>query len=99
MKLKITDIRIRRTFPEGSLKAIVSVTVNSCLAVHDIKIIQSSGRLFAAMPSRRDENGIFRDIIHPIDTENREYLEKTILSEYSRYAEIEKILNAEENQN
>lgn len=94
--MTISDIRIRKTFPEGKLKAIVSVTIDDCLAIHDIKIIQSNDRIFAAMPSRKDENGIFRDIIHPIDPKTRGEMEEAIISEYERYVEIEKIMNAKE---
>ena len=94
--MTISDIRIRKTFPEGKLKAIVSVTIDECLAIHDIKIIQSNDRIFAAMPSRKDENGIFRDIIHPIDPKTRGEMEEAIISAYERYVEIEKIMNAKE---
>ena len=37
--MQITDIKIRKFFDEGPMKAIVSVTLNDCLAVHDIKVI------------------------------------------------------------
>lgn len=94
--MTISDIRIRKTFPEGNLKAIVSVTIDDYLAIHDIKIIQSNDRIFAAMPSRKDENGIFRDIIHPIDPKTRDEMEELIISAYERYVEIEKIMNAKE---
>ena len=37
--MDITDIRIRKLFPEGRLRALVSLTVGGDLAVHDIKVI------------------------------------------------------------
>lgn len=43
--MKITEIKIRKTFKEGALKAIVSVTIDDCLAIHEIKVIQGSERL------------------------------------------------------
>jgi stage V sporulation protein G len=36
------------------------------------------------MPSRKDENGVFRDIVHPISPSSRQLLEETILEAYSR---------------
>ena len=57
----ITEIKIRKTFTDGALRGIVSVTIDDCLAIHDIKVVQGSERLFIAMPSRKDENGIYRD--------------------------------------
>lgn len=36
--MKISDIRIRKTYSANRLRAMVSVTVDSDFAVHDIKI-------------------------------------------------------------
>ena len=69
--MEITDVKIRKLITEGRLKAIVSVTFDNMLAVHDIKVVQGEERLFAAMPSRKDESGIFRDIVHPSTAEAR----------------------------
>ena len=83
--MNITDIKIRRTYHDTRLKALVSITVDSDLAVHDIKIIEGPERLFVAMPSRKDDNGIFRDIAHPITPEARAVIETGILSAYQDY--------------
>jgi stage V sporulation protein G len=83
--LRISDIRIRKLLQEGRLRAVVSITVNNSVAIHDIKIVQGEGRLFVAMPSRRDETGVFRDIIHPINPEARSIIESRILEEYEVY--------------
>ena len=82
----ITETKIRsvNTTDEGRLKAIVSITIDNCLAIHDIKVIEGDDRLFVAMPSRK-ENGIFRDIVHPIDENTRNMLEDAILESYTRY--------------
>ncbi|MCR4889841.1 MAG: SpoVG family protein, partial [Ruminococcus sp.] len=53
-------------------------------AVHDIKVVQGDERLFVAMPSRKDENGVFRDIVHPISPDSRKLFEETILEAYER---------------
>lgn len=82
----ITETKIRsvNTTDEGRLKAIVSITIDNCLAIHDIKVIEGDDRLFVAMPSRK-ENGIFRDIVHPIDEKTRNMIEDAILESYTRY--------------
>lgn len=80
--MTITEIRVRKLISEGKLKGIVSITIDDVLAVHDIKIVQGEERLFAAMPSRRDDNGMFRDIVHPINAEVRKDMEQQILSAY-----------------
>lgn len=83
--MEITDIKIRRIISEGRLRAVVSVTIDHMLAVHDIKVVQGDERLFAAMPSRKDENGVFRDIVHPISVSARKMIEDEVLDAYSRH--------------
>ena len=83
--MNISDVRIRKTMNEARLRAVVSLTVENSLAIHDIKIIQGNDRLFVAMPSRRDDSGAFRDIVHPISPEARDELEREILSVYNSF--------------
>ena len=85
--MNITDIRIRKIYEDARLKALVSVTIDGDLAVHDIKVIEGPERLFVAMPSRRDDNGVFRDICiaHPITPEARHTLEEAILDRYQTH--------------
>ena len=90
--MTITDIRIRKIIPEGRLRGVISITVDGVLAVHDIKIVQGDERLFVAMPSRKDDSGVFRDIVHPITPEARQQIEGEILNAF--LAEVE----ARENQ-
>ena len=51
--MKITDIRIRKTFTEGNLNAIVSLTIDDCLALHDVKIISGAGEPLWQCPQDR----------------------------------------------
>lgn len=89
--MNITEIRVRKIIPEGKLKGIVSITLDNVLAVHDIKIVQGEERLFAAMPSRRDDNGMFRDIVHPINADVRKEMEDQILSAFKMEVERQNI--------
>lgn len=82
--MKITEIKIRRIYQDNRLRALVSVTLDNDFAVHDIKVIEGPERLFVAMPSRREESGVFRDIVHPITPDARRYMEEMILDEYRR---------------
>ena len=80
--MEISDIKIRKTMNEGRLRAVVSITIDNAIAVHDIKLVQGDERLFVAMPSRREDSGIFRDIIHPISSNVRE---EKIVKAYEEY--------------
>ncbi len=80
--MDITDIRIRKINQDSKMKAIVSVTFDNALAVHDIKIIEGADKLFVAMPSRKTPEGEYKDITHPINSQMRENLEHLILEKY-----------------
>jgi stage V sporulation protein G len=81
--MNITDIKIRKIFTEGKVKAIVSIIIDGDFAVHDLKVIEGVERLFVAMPNRRSEDGRFQDIVHPISSESRAQIENAILEKYS----------------
>lgn len=81
--MTITDIKVRKIIHTGKLRGVVSVTFDNFFAVHDIKVVQGEERLFVAMPSRKDENGRYRDIVHPISTQARDVIESTILNAFN----------------
>lgn len=83
--MEISDIKIRKTMHDGRLRAVVSVTLDHAVAIHDIKIVQGDDRLFVAMPSRREDTGVYRDIIHPINTDARGELENNIIKAYQNF--------------
>ena len=80
--MDITNIRIRKPQDEGRMRAVVSVTFDDAIVVHDIKVIEGPDRYFLAMPSQKMPGGAFRDIIHPIDEKTREALESAVLRKY-----------------
>ena len=82
--MQITDIRVRLVNSEGRMKAVVSLTLDDALAVHDIKIIEGQEKLFVAFPSRKTPDDQFKDIAHPINSEARTMLEGAILAEYDK---------------
>ena len=82
--MKITDIKVRKLFDEGPMRAIVSVTFDGQLAVHDIKVIYARDRYFIVMPSRKNADGTFHDIAHPIHSAFRTMLEEEVLAAYEQ---------------
>ncbi len=81
--MQITDIKIRKFFDEGPMKAVVSVTFDEALAVHDIKVIYARDRYFIVMPSRKNPDGTYRDIVHPINAAFRSDLENAVIDAYN----------------
>ena len=82
IKMQITDIKVRKLFDEGPMKAVVSVTFDSQLAVHDIKVIHARDRFFIVMPSRKNPDDTYRDIVHPINAQFRATLEDAVITAY-----------------
>ena len=80
--MQITDIKIRKFFDEGPMKAVVSVTFDDQLAVHDIKVINAKDKLFIVMPSRKNPDETYRDIVHPINSSFRALIEKEVIAAY-----------------
>jgi len=80
--MEITDVRVRKINKEGKMKAVVSVTFDNALVVHDIKVIEGENGRFIAMPSRKSAEGEFRDIAHPINSETRKLIQDVILEKY-----------------
>ena len=64
------------------MKAIVSVTFDAQLAVHDIKVINARDKFFIVMPSRKNPDETYRDIVHPINASFRLTLEQAVIDAY-----------------
>jgi stage V sporulation protein G len=79
--MEITEVRV---FPvdEDKLKAFVSIIIDDCFVVSDIKIINGTNGLFISMPSKKRKNGTFRDIAHPLNNETRKKIEDKVLARY-----------------
>lgn len=86
--MQITDIKVRKLFnDESTMKAVVSVTFDGQLALHDIKVIYAKERYFIVMPSKKNADGTFRDVVHPINAEFRGMLESAVIDAYDKAVE------------
>lgn len=94
--MQITDVKVRKLFDEGPMKAIVSVTFDGQLAVHDIKVIHAREKFFIVMPSRKNPDDTYRDIVHPINAQFRSVLESTVIDAYHQAVEAAKLENAQD---
>ena len=94
--MQITDVKVRKLFDEGPMKAIVSVTFDGQLAVHDIKVINARDKFFIVMPSRKNPDETYRDIAHPINAQFRATLENAVVEAYFKELELAAQAPAEE---
>ena len=79
--MEITEVKV---FPvnEDRLKAYVSITIDDCFVIRDLKIIEGTSGLFVAMPSKKRKDGQFKDIAHPLNQETRAHIEGKIFEAY-----------------
>ena len=82
--MKISDIRIRLVNKEDDkLKAVASITVEDCIVIHDIKVINGKDGLFISMPNKKTPDGSYKDIVHPNKSEVRQEIKDAILAAYN----------------
>ena len=83
--MDITDVKI---FPvaEEKLRAYVTITLDGCFVVRDLKVIHGTTGLFVAMPAKKRKDGTYKDIAHPLNAEMREKMERRVLAEYEKAA-------------
>ncbi len=79
--MEITEVRV---FPveDEKLKAFVSIILDNCFVISDIKIINGPKGLFISMPSKKRKDGTFRDIAHPLNSDTRRMMEEKVLNCY-----------------
>ncbi|NUO84051.1 septation protein SpoVG family protein [candidate division KSB1 bacterium] len=79
--MEITEVTVSIR-DEDKLKAFVNVTFEDCFVVRGMKVIKGATGYFVSMPSRKMNDGTYRDIAHPITNEFREKVERAVLKQY-----------------
>lgn len=88
--LNVTDVKIRLTTAQNpKLKAFATIIIDDCFAIHDVKVIDGESGIFVAMPSKKSPEGEFKDIVHPINAQTREYIKDCVLKSYQTALETE----------
>ncbi len=94
--MNITEVRIRLLKKdEGKLKALATIIIDDCFAVHEIRIVEGAESEFITMPNKKLAYGDYKDIAHPLNNETRKYLSDLILKEYHLAVEKAKADSAE----
>lgn len=84
--MTITEIHVNLR-DEEKLKAFVNITFDDVFVIRGLKIIEGKEGLFVCMPSRKLEDGTYKDIAHPITNEFRRLMENQILDEFRRLSD------------
>jgi stage V sporulation protein G len=80
--MEITEVKIL-SVAEEQLKAYVTIVLDDCFVIRDLKIIRGPKGHFVAMPSKwyKDRS---REIVSTISTEARKMLEDKVFAEYEK---------------
>ena len=84
--MEVTEVKI---FPvdEDKLRAYVTITLDKCFVIRDLKVIKGTTGYFVSMPSKKRKDGTYKDIAHPINSETRRMLEERVIQEYEQTME------------
>ena len=80
--MNITNVNIKKIEAEGRVKALASITIDDDFVIHEIRVVDGHDKTFVSMPSKRNANGEFKDIAHPINNKTRTQIEEIILNKY-----------------
>lgn len=67
----------------NNLKATANITIDDCFVVKGILIMEGKNGLFMSMPSKKDNNGDYKDICFPITKEARQQISDEIMKQYN----------------
>ncbi len=84
--MRITNVRIHQFEGEGKIKAYGTVVFDGVLTVTDLKVVAGSKGLFVSMPSRKNKDGQYKDIVYPCTAEMREAIQQAVLGAYRALA-------------
>jgi stage V sporulation protein G len=87
--MNITEVKVYTARDGGRLKAYATVVFDDCFIVRDLKVIEGHKGLFVSMPSRRRQDGTFRDIVHPLNSDTRTTIEGRVIQEYDKVKDLE----------
>jgi stage V sporulation protein G len=81
--MNVTEVRV---FLKGEekLKAYAAVTFDDVFVVHNLRVVQGEKGLMVCMPSKKNNNGTFKDIAHPITNDFRHKIEQIVLEAYEK---------------
>ncbi len=86
--MEITEVKVYPVKkPDDKLKAFVTIILDDCFVIRDLKVIHGNSGLFVAMPSRKKTDGTYADIAHPLNSEMRQQMEDSVLGEYKKITE------------
>lgn len=83
--MTISNVTPTKIYDEDILKAEFSITIDDCITINDIKVIQKDQDITVSLPRRRNEDGIYKEIVSPANPEAKKMIKNTVLDAYETY--------------
>lgn len=85
--IDVTEVKVVPIRGEGATRAMASVTFGESFVVHGVRVVEGENGLFVAMPQRKDGQGNYRDVAHPVTHDMRTLVTHAVLEEYEKAME------------
>lgn len=94
--MKVTRVKIFKG--RGGILANMNITIDDCLAINGIKVIEGKKGRFISFPQTsyedKDGNTQYRDIVFPCTKEARAALNRVLMKKYEEWATGEATLSS-----
>ena len=81
--MNITEVKVKAYEGSGGLKGFASITFDGCFVVSDLTIREGKNGRFVSMPSKKKQNGEYKDICFPITKEFRQIIQDEVLKQFN----------------
>lgn len=81
--MQVTEVKVTPV-DQSPLKGYVSIVIDHCLSIRDIRVISGPDGYFVSMPSKKQRNGRFVDTVAPLNKETRKLIEDAVLGAFER---------------
>ncbi len=86
----ISAFHICRVNSNNSVMAAADITLNDSFVINSIRLLQKNNKLFMAMPSRKNLQGKYHDIVFPVKQTIRSAIEELLFAGYHQVVEEDK---------
>lgn len=77
------DAHITKLMPDNSsVKAIASINLDGCFSIGNLRVVSGINGLSVSIPSIKDQNGIYSDIIYATTADSHNQLIQAVIGAY-----------------
>ena len=79
----LLEVTVRPVSPTGNLVGMADIKINGAFLIRGCKVLTGENGLFVGYPSRKAENGEYRDIAFPVTKEARDQINTAVIDGYN----------------